>query len=54
MPAATDKADPGGQFLNTFMFFIEDKSHLFLLQAIYNMYTAEKTHLFQPREAQCV
>ena len=39
MPPATDKADPWGQFLNTFMFFTEGKSHLFLLLAIYYIYT---------------
>lgn len=30
MPLATDKADPWGQFLNTFMLFTKGKSHLFL------------------------
>lgn len=31
MPPATDKADPRGQFLNTFMFFTKGNSHLFFI-----------------------
>lgn len=47
MPPATDKADPWGQFLNTFMFLTEGKSHLFLLEATSYIYTADrKTPLF--------
>lgn len=41
MPPATDKADPRGQFLNTFMFFTEARSHLFLLSAAPDVYTPE-------------
>lgn len=54
MPPATDKADPWGQFLNTFMSFTEGRSHLFLSSAIYYTFAAETTHLFlTARDIKC-
>lgn len=31
MPQATDKEDPRGQFLNTFMYFTKGESDIFLV-----------------------
>lgn len=49
MPPATDKADPWGQFLNTFMCFTKGTSHLFLLQAIQH-----KQDIYSKHEANVV
>lgn len=52
MPPATDKADPWGQFLNTFMLCTKGKGHLFFIlgHTACTVYFAETPPSYQTME----